>query len=221
MAYLDNQVRPAPGVGSRKAVIVSVLTDMVAPLAVFYGLRAAGVEQRWALLVSMIVPAAVVVYRFVTRRRIEYLALFILTVIASGVVLSVLTGDSRTMLIRDAWAGMIGGLAGVWMLGSVVAGGRPALVTIFRGFLIAEVGADGARAWDARWDTEPDFRRGLRVVTSVWGVATILNAAVNLAFAYTLPIDAASVAMQVAWPVILVPLLLFHLSYTKSRNLRA
>ncbi|MCP2341359.1 VC0807 family protein [Actinomadura rupiterrae] len=225
MNAVTEERRPMPqgeqqGAG-RKAVLLSLVTDLIAPLAVFYGLRAAGVDQWWALLGSAVVPLAVVVHRLVTTRRVEWFALFVLTVFALGLVLSALTGDPRTMLVRDAWAGMIGGLAGVWMLGSVLSGRRPALMLLFRNFVIAKVGPQGAAAWDARWDREPDFRHGIRVLTALWGLAGLLNALLNLAFAYVLPLDAAPAAMHAVWPALAVPLGVFHLVYTKRKNLRA
>lgn len=216
MPRLGHASRPASG---RKAIFWSLCTDLVLPLGVFYGLRAAGVGQWWALLLSAVVPVAVIVQRFVSRRQVEYFALFILSALGVGLVLSALTGDPRLMLVRDAWAGMLIGLTGVWFLGSVVAG-RPALMTVFRGFVITKVGADGAAQWAARWEHDARFRHGLRVLTIVWGVATVLNAVVNLAFAYTMPIDAAPLAMHLVWPVIVVPVGLFHLVYTKRRDLR-
>jgi len=212
---------PEPVAAGRKAIVTSLLADLVAPLAVFYGLRVAGVDQWWALLLSAVVPVLVVVYRFVSRRRVEYFALFILTVVALGLVLSALTGDPRTMLIRDAWAGMLGGLAGVWMLVSVLPGRRPALMLLFHGFAIAKAGPRGAADWEARWDDDADFRHGVRVLTATWGAAGLLNAGANLIFAYAVPIDLAPAAMHLAWPVIAVPLGLFHIVYTKRKNLRA
>lgn len=209
--------KPASG---RKAVLGTVLTDLVLPLAVFYGLRAAGVDQWWSLLLSAIVPAVIVVQRFVRRRQVEYFALFVLSLVALGLVLSVLTHDPRTMLVRDAWVGMAGGLAAVWMLGSVVRG-RPALMVLFRSFVLTKAGPDGLRTWEARWDDDPAFRHGLRVLTTVWGLAGLLNAFANLAFAYALPIDDAPAAMHLVWPVIAVPLTIFHVVYTKRRDLRA
>ena len=209
------------GVGSRKAIVTSLLTDLVAPLGLFYGLRAGGVSQWWSLLISSVGPAAVVVHRFITRRQVEWFALFIMSVIALGLVLSALTGDPRTMLIRDAWSGMLMGLAGIWMLASVISGRRPVLMTLIRSFVITKSGPEGYAAWDARWDNDPAFRHGVRVVTTMWGLATILNAVVNLTLAYALPIDAAPAAMHLTWPVILVPTLLFHVRYTKTKNLRA
>lgn len=162
-----------------------------------------------------------VVHHFIARRQIEWFALSIMSVIALGLVLSALTGDPRTMLVRDAWSGMLLGLAGVWMLASVMSGRRPVVMTMIRSFVITKSGPEGYAAWAVRWDEDPEFRHGIRVVTTVWGLATVLNAVVTLVLAYTMPIDAAPAVLNLTWPVILVPTLLFHLRYPKAENLRA
>ncbi|HZE41653.1 MAG TPA: VC0807 family protein [Stackebrandtia sp.] len=208
------------GSASRSAMIKSLLLDLVVPMGVFYGLRAVGVGQWWALLASAIVPIVVIVQRFIARRQIEFFALFVIMLMAAGLALSALTGNPRIMLIREAWVGMLGGLVGVWLIASIFYG-RPALMVLFRSFVIAKVGSEGLAAWEARWDAEADFRLGVRVLTAAWGVAGILNAVVNVIFAYTVPLDAAPLAMGLIWPCILAPLLVFQIIYTKRKNLRA
>ena len=138
----------------------------------FYGLRAAGVDQWWSLLLSGVVPAVVVIVRFVRTRTVDFVALFVLSVVALSLGISAMTGDARTMLIRDAWGGLIGGLIGVWLLVSVWVG-RPALMSMFRSFVLAKVGPEGLRTWESRWDTDAAFRHGLRLLTFVWGCASV------------------------------------------------
>ncbi|MFG2843859.1 VC0807 family protein [Kitasatospora sp. NPDC048296] len=204
----------------RTTAFLPLLLDLLLPLGLYYGLRLAGVDQWWALLWSAAIPAATVVVRLVRTRRVDFLALLILSMIGLGLVLSVLTGDPRTLLIREAWTGMLGGLIGVWLLASV-GYGRPALMVVFRSFVQLKAGEDGLRAWAGRWDQDAAFRHGLRVLTTAWGAASLLNALAQLAFAYLLPVDAAPAAMHACWPVIAVPLFLFHLGYTKRHGLRA
>ena len=205
---------------SRTSLYVAMAVDFALPLLVFYGLRAAGVGQWWSLLLSGVVPAVVVIARFLRTRTVDFLALFVLSVVALSLGVSALTGDARTMLIRDAWGGLLGGLIGGWLLASVWVG-RPALMSLFRAFVLAKVGPDGLRAWESRWDTDQSFRHGLRLLTFVWGIATFLNVVVTLLAAYLLPLDVAPAVLNASWPVILAPTLLFHLYYTKKRDLRA
>lgn len=205
---------------SRFALFLPMIIDFGLPLAVYYGLRAAGVGQWWSLLLSAVVPAAVVVVRFVRSRKVDYLALFVLSVVALSVGVSAMTGDARTMLIRDAWGGLLGGLLGVWLLASVWVG-RPALMHLIRAFVLTKVGPEGLRAWESRWETDRDFRGALRLLTFVWGCASLVNVVVTLFAAYLLPLDLAPAVLNVSWPVILVPTLAFHLYYTKKKDLRA
>jgi hypothetical protein len=205
---------------SRRALFVQMFIDFAVPLGVFYGLRAAGVDQWWALLLSAAVPAVAVVVKLVRTRTLDLLALFVLSVVALSLGVSAMTGDARTMLIRDAWGGLLGGLIAIWLLGSVFFG-RPALMYIYRSFVLAKVGASGLAAWESRWDIDVKFRRGLRILTFVWGAAGLLNVIVTLFAAYLLPLDLAPAVLNASWPVIVVPTALFHLYWTKKADLRA
>jgi hypothetical protein len=205
---------------TRFALILPMIVDFGLPLVAFYGLRAAGVGQWWSLLLSAVVPAAVVVVRLARSRKVDYLALFVLSVVALSVGVSAMTGDPRTMLIRDAWGGLLGGLLGVWLLASVWVG-RPALMYLIRAFVLTKVGPDGLRKWENRWESDARFRHGLRVITFVWGCASVVNVVVTLVAAYLLPLDLAPAVLNVSWPVILAPTVLFHLYYTKKADLRA
>jgi hypothetical protein len=205
---------------NRATLLIQMFVDFGLPLVVFYGLRAAGVDQWWSLLLSGVVPVVAVIVKFVRTRTIDFLAVFVLSVVALSLGVSAMTGDARTMLIRDAWGGLLGGLIAVWLLASVWVG-RPAPMYLYRAFVLAKVGADGLREWEAKWETNQRFRHGMRVLTFVWGCAGLLNVAVTLFAAYLLPLDLAPAVLNVCWPVIVVPTGLFHLYYTKKWDLRA
>jgi hypothetical protein len=206
---------------TRQAVVISLGLDLAAPLAVFYGLRAAGVSAWGALLASAVVPILVVIGRFTRYRTMDFGALFVLTLLTLGLVLSALTGSPRALLVRDAWLGLSGGVAGIWLIGSAFYG-RPGLFVVFRSFVLAKAGPQGLASWEGRWDVdERDFRRNLRLLTVVWGAALLLSAVAQLIVAYAAPIDVAPAAMNVVWPVIAVPLWAFHIVFTKRRDLRA
>ncbi|MEU4235913.1 VC0807 family protein [Actinoplanes sp. NPDC026619] len=204
----------------RSTLLVQMFVDFGLPLLVYYGLRAAGVGQWWSLLLSGVVPVVTIVVRFARTRQVDYVALFILSVVALSLGISAMTGDPRTMLVRDAWGGLLAGLIAVWLLASVWVG-RPATIYLIRSFVLAKVGPEGLRAWEAKWDDDRDFRHGLRVVTFVWGCAGLLNVVVTLVAAYLLPLDLAPAVLNVSWPVIVAPTFVFHLYYTKKWDLRA
>jgi hypothetical protein len=205
---------------TRRSLILHMFVDFGLPIIAYYGLRAFGVDQWWALLLSGVIPVLAVIDKFVRTRAVDFVALFVVSIVALSLGVSAMTGDARTMLVRDAWAGLLGGLLGVWLLGSVFVG-RPALMALIRSFVLAKVGPDGLRAWESKWDTDPKFRYALRVLTVVWGCASLLNCVVTLFAAYLLPLDLAPAVLNASWPVILVPTLVFHFYYTKKRDLRA
>jgi hypothetical protein len=205
---------------SRARMLAPMLLDFGLPLVVYYGLRAAGVDQWWSLLISGVVPVVAIVVRFARSRTVDFLALFVLSVVVLSLVVSAITGDARTMLIRDSWTGLFGGLVAIWLLVSVRVG-RPALMHIYRAFVLAKVGPEGLAAWESKWDTDAGFRSALRVLTFVWGCAGLLNVVVQFIAAYSLPIDVAPGVLTASWPVIVVPTFLFHLYWTKKKDLRA
>ncbi|GAA2676072.1 VC0807 family protein [Actinoplanes palleronii] len=209
-----------PRTPNRMSLLLPLLIDFGLPLVVFYGLRAAGVDQWWSLLLSGVVPVVMVIVRFTRSRTVDFLAIFVLSVVALSLGVSAMTGDARTMLIRDAWGGLLGGLIAVWLLASVFVG-RPATMYLIRAFVLAKVGPAGLAAWESKWDTDRAFRHGLRVITFVWGVAGLLNVIVTLTAAYLLPIDLATAVLNVSWPILVAPTFVFHLYYTKKRDLRA
>jgi hypothetical protein len=204
----------------RLAPLIPIVIDLIVPLLVLYGLRAVGASLWQALVASSIVPIVVVAARFARRRVIDYAALFVLALMVFGIVLSLLTGDPRALLIRDSWIWMLVGVAGLWMLASVLYG-RPALMVVFRSFVLTKVGPDGLRQWESRWDSDAEFRHGLRTLTVVWGVATVLNAVLHVIGAFVLPLDIAPLVLNIIWPVIAAPLTTFHFVYTKRKDLRA
>lgn len=175
---------PRPPRGT--SALVDMLVDIALPLALFYGLRAAGVGVYPTLVVSAAAPAALVVGRFVRSRRLDHLALFTLTVIAVSTAVSLVSGDPRLLLAREGW---VTALIGLWFLGSPAAR-RPLAFLYSRPLLERRTRAPGRPAdWDELWDRLPRFRRIWRVGTALWGGALLADAAVRVLMAYTLPVD--------------------------------
>jgi hypothetical protein len=215
--------KSVPDAGLRRVVRANVLTvvfEVVVPMVLFYGLRSAGVSQWWALMAGVLVAAPHVAWTIVRNRRIDLVALVTVSVMVLSVVLGLLSGDARTLAIREGWASALGGLFGVWMLVTVVVG-RPAQLTLGRTIAEVKRGAEGAAAWAARWDTDARFRRGLRIDTAAWGGVLLVNAVVQIVLVYTLPIDLISVVTTVAWLGGLACLVAWHVWYIRKENLEA
>lgn len=215
--------KPATDAGMRRLIranLTSVVFEIVVPMACFYGLRAAGVSQWWALMASVVVAAPYILWSLARNRRLDLIALVTVSVLVLSVVLGLLSDDPRTLAIREGWTAALGGLIGAWMLVSVVVG-KPAQLTLGRTIAEVKRGAAGAKAWAARWHTDARFRRGLRIDTAVWGLVLLANAVAHIVLVYTLPIDLISVVTTVVWLGALGCLIGWHVWYIRTEHLDA
>jgi hypothetical protein len=203
-----------------RANVLTVVLEMIVPMALFYGLRAAGVNQWWSMMAGIAVAAPYVVFTVVRNRKIDLQALIALSVIVLSVVLGLLSDDPRTLAIREGWTAALGGLFGVWMLVTVFVG-RPAQLTLGRTIAEIKRGSEGADAWAARWDTDARFRHGLRVDTAAWGGVLTLSAVLHVVLVYALPIDLISLVTNVQWFAMLACLITWHVWYLKKEDLDA
>ncbi|MEV7040988.1 VC0807 family protein [Amycolatopsis sp. NPDC051061] len=215
--------KPAPDAGLRRLVRANVLTvvfEVLVPMALFYGLRAAGVSQWWALMAGVLVAAPYVLWTIARNRKVDLVALVTLSVMVLSVVLGLLSDDPRTLVIREGWTAALGGVFGAWMLVSVFTG-RPAQLTLGRTIAEVKRGAEGADAWAGRWDTDARFRRGLRINTAAWGAVLLAGAVLHIVLVYTLPIDLIALVTNVAWFGALALLIVWHVWYLRKENLDA
>lgn len=215
--------KPAPDAGLRRLIranVLNVVFEVIVPMALFYGLRAAGVSQWWALMAGVLVAAPYVLWTIVRNRRVDIVAMVTLSVLVLSVVLGLLSDDPRTLVIREGWTAALGGLFGAWMLVTVFVG-RPAQLTLGRTIAEVKRGAEGAAAWAARWDTDARFRRGLRIDTAAFGAVLLAGAVVHVVLVYTLPIDLISVVTTVVWFASLACLIVWHVWYMRKENLDA
>jgi len=212
-----------PDAGLRRLIRANVLTivfEVLVPMVAFYGLRAAGVSQWWALMAGVVVAAPYVLWTVVRSRKLDFTALVTLSVLVLSVVLGLLSDDPRTLVIREGWTAALGGLIGAWMLVSVVVG-RPAQLTLGRTIAEVKRGAEGAAAWAARWETDARFRRGLRIDTAAFGAVLLGSAIVHIVLVYVLPIDLVSVVTTVVWFATLACLIAWHVWYIRKEGLDA
>ncbi|MEV4561617.1 VC0807 family protein [Kitasatospora sp. NPDC049285] len=199
----------------KRQLFQSLVFELAVPLAAYYVLLAVGAGQWLAITVSGLSALPWVVYGIVRHRRLDAMPVFALLLIAVGAVLSVVTGSPRVLLVRDSW---VFGLIGVWILGSLFTR-RPFMLGAGRSVVSAKIGVAGAAAWAGQWETDPRFRRHLRLLTLVWGVGFALDALVRVAFALTLPLGAVPLVNSLQWLVVLGGLLLFHVQYVKRAGL--
>lgn len=164
----------------RRAVIVNLAFNLVAPLALFYGLRAAGVDQWLALVLGAIPPTAHAVHGVIVRRKIDALALFTLSILGLSVVTSFVTGSPRFLLAKDGWMTAI---AGVWILATLWR------TPFLQQFLLSFTSGETHERFVLSWRDSPTYRHVLRMATVMWGVGLLGDSVVRVVLAYGLPVD--------------------------------
>lgn len=168
---------------SGAAAAARMVFDLIVPLALFYGLRGAGVGIYFALLAGALASGVTAVVVVVADHRLDALAFFVLTTMLLSVGVSLLTGSTRFLLAKEGW---LTAVTGVWFLGTLRAR-RPLAFHFSRPLLEGRLRwpAD----WDAVWERAPRFRRMWRVSTALWGAGTLLDSVLRVLMAYTLPVD--------------------------------
>jgi len=164
--------------GRLRSITIIVVFDIAAPLAAYNMLRSAGVSAVSALLLSGVFPVLGVAIGAAYNRRLDVIGAVALAMIAIGTVLGLVTHSPRLVLAEGSVPTAVLGLACV---GSLCAR-RPLMYTVVREF----TGPDTAkgREMDRLWADEEIFRRDFRVVTAVWGVAFVLEAALKAVIVY-------------------------------------
>ncbi|MEV0390868.1 VC0807 family protein [Nonomuraea sp. NPDC050643] len=191
--------------------LLTLTIDIVLPMGLYYVLRGAGVDFHTALVISSLIPGLSVVSDLVRRRRPDRLGLYMTTMMLAGAAVSLLVHDARLLLAKDGWFTAV---AGLWFLWSV-RGHRP-LAFVFTRFILEGRVGPNRESWDVLWERLPAFRRIWRVVTVIYGVGLLIDAAVRVVIAYALPVDVVPgvntaqyivwlLLMQVAINVYLVP----------------
>jgi len=199
------------------AIGLQIGIDVLVPLAVYYLARGLDASVLEATLLSGVIPALRVVATAVRRRRIDVLALMMVSLFLVSGAVSVLEGDPRLLFARDGW---LTGALGVWALLSLRLT-RPFLLHLGRAIAALKKGTAGADEWEHRWHAEPEFRHHLRIVSIVVGVVLIVDAVVRIVIAYSLPLDSVPLATNVQYFVMLGGLLAWFFPYTARHDLRA
>jgi len=185
--------------------------NVAAPIALYFGLRAAGAGIYPALLAGAAAPALSAVVKIIRRERVDGLSLFMTAMVLLSFAVSLLTGSPRFLLAKDGW---LTGVSGVWMLLSA-RGQRPLTFLFARPLLEGRRlfdptartwGTPIAESWGSLWERLPRFRRIWRVATVIWGAAMLGDAVIRVVMAYTLPVDFVPALGGALWPVTFVVL---------------
>ena len=151
-----------------------VIFDIAAPLAAYKVLRSAGLPAVPALLLSGVFPALDVTIGAVRNRRLDVVGALVLAGIVVGTVLGLVSHSARLVLVERSVPTAVFGVA---CLGSLWAQ-RPLMFSFVREF----TGPDTAKGQELTrlWHDVAGFRRDFRVITAVWGVGFLIEAALRV-----------------------------------------
>jgi hypothetical protein len=201
-----------PATGRLRSLAVIVIFDVAAPLALYYALvHSAGLSTVTALLLSGVFPAAVVAIDAIRHHRLDVVGALVLAGIVVGTVLGLISHSARLVLVE----GSVGtGVFGVACLGSLWTR-RP----LMYGLALEFTGPDTAqgREMTGLWQYE-GFRRVFRVITAVWGVGFLLEAAVRVIIVYSTSTGTAFVGSQVTPFLWLAALSAWTVAYGRWRK---
>jgi intracellular septation protein A len=154
-----------------------VILDVAAPLAAYNLLRSAGLTTVTALLLSGAFPALGVAIGVIGHRRIDLVGALVLAGIVVGTVLGLISHSARLVLMEGSVATVV---FGAGCLGSLWTR-RP----LMYGLALEFTGPDTAKGREmiSLWQYE-GFRRVFRVITTVWGVGFLLEAALRVVIVY-------------------------------------
>jgi intracellular septation protein A len=163
--------------GQLRSITMIVIFDIAAPLVAYKVLRSAGMTAVTALLLSGVFPAVGVTVGVVRHRRLDVVGALVLAGIAVGTIVGLISHSARLLLVEGSVPTAIFGVA---CLGSLWAR-HPLMFSFAREF----TGPDTAKGQEMTrlWQYE-GYRRIFRVITAVWGVAFLLEAALRVVIVY-------------------------------------
>jgi hypothetical protein len=168
------------GGGRLRSIAMIVIFDVAGPLAAYNVLRSAGLTAVTALLASGVFPVLGVTLGVVRRRRLDVVGAVVLAGIIVGTVLGLVSHSARLVLAEGSVPTAVFGVACLGSLGAR----RPLMFS----FALEFIGPDTAKGQQMAlfWQHE-GFRRSFRVITAVWGVAFLLEAALRVVIVYYAP----------------------------------
>jgi len=164
--------------GRLYSVTMIAVFDVAGPLAAYYLLRSAGLTAVAALLLSGVFPALGVTISAVRSRRLDAFGAVVLAGIVVGTVVGLVTHSARLMLLEGSVPTAIFGAA---CLGSLCTG-KPLMFTFAREL----AGPESARGREmtSLWRHER-YRQVFRVITAVWGISFVVDAALRVVIVFT------------------------------------
>ena len=152
-------------------IAVEILVNFVLPYVTYVKFENS-LGQAHALMASSLPPILWSVVEFARKRRIDAVSILVI----AGIVLSLLAflggGSVRFLQLRE---NLVTGLIGLVFLGSAAIG-RPLMYQLARAGMLRESKSEAERFEGLR--DKPGFRRGMNIMTLVWGFGLLAQTVV-------------------------------------------
>lgn len=154
--------------------------DVGLPLAGYYGLHLAGVDDFVALLAASSLAAVRIVWVAIRERALNPFATVMLVIFGIGLLLAFVSGDPRFLLLKNSVATAVLGLI---FLGTTLFG-TPLTHASLQSF-------EPTRKAELRqgYESDPAVRRAHRVSSTVWGLGLLFESLVRVPMVFLLPIS--------------------------------
>lgn len=193
----------------------TLIVNIALPLIVVQVLLRTGTPPVMALALAAIFPAGDAVIGLARTRRFDPINVLALVAIVVGIGTSGITGNAGFAVAKDS---LFTTVFGVLFLASL-ATPKPLIFQLGKQFA---TGGDPAAAesWDVRL-AQPAFMRAIRLITAVWGCGLLLEAALRIVAAFTLPVMTSTIVSPVLQVVTFVALIVWTTRYAAAQRRRA
>lgn len=176
--------------GRLRSIAMIAIFDVAAPLAAYNVLRSAGLTAVTALILSGVFPVLGVIIVAVRNRRPDVVGALVLIGIAVGTVLGLVSHSTRLVLVEGSVPTAVFGVA---CLGSL--GARRPLMFLFA---LEFTGPDTAqgREMTRLWQYD-GYQRVFRIITAVWGLGFLVEAALRVVIVYNTSTGAALASSKI------------------------
>ncbi|WP_067535348.1 VC0807 family protein [Nocardia crassostreae] len=174
----------APGRPSLLRMLAPIIRDLAVPVAAYFALKALGYSDFLALLLGAVCSALIVVVEVIRARRIDPLAAIVLGGFVIGLIGSMISGDARTLVIRDSFGTAAVGLA--FLISALIS--RPLTYAAARKFL-ATTDPAHLPAMEEAYRTVAAVSRAHLRLSVMWGAGLLGEAVLRIVLAYRLSVS--------------------------------
>jgi hypothetical protein len=197
--------------GRLRSVGMIAIFDIAGPLVTYTLLTSAGVGSVAALVLSGAFPATGVIIGIRRHRRADVVGVMVLAGILVGAVLGLVSHNPRLVLNEGSVPTAVFGLLCLGSLGTP----KPLMYRLALEF----TGPDTPKGRELTdlWQHE-EFRRIFRLITIVWGTASMAEAAARVVIVQSTPVDTALAVSKVLPYAVAAILVAWTIGYGQYRK---